>query len=231
MASDFPAMVGMVDGLSSWCRPCHRAAALDHHRRTYIPHPRQPVHGPPKPRVRRDAYRASMIGKSCQLVWLKCQECGVSFTRKRRSDVDARFCSNRCRSMGKVFPSHVKRARPQVSLACMECGVTFTGTPGRRFCTPAHATRFCATEARHRRRAAKYGKGVERISDQAVFVRDGWLCGICGLLIDRELPRTSQIGATIDHIIPLSRGGAHKLSNLQAAHRTCNQRKGARVAA
>jgi 5-methylcytosine-specific restriction endonuclease McrA len=34
---------------------------------------------------------------------------------------------------------------------------------------------------------------------------------------------------TVDHIIPLSKGGAHAVANLQLAHLACNIRKGNRI--
>ncbi len=49
-------------------------------------------------------------------------------------------------------------------------------------------------------------------------------CGICGLPVD-------DADKTIDHIIPLSRGGTNECSNLQIAHSRCNKRKGNRVPA
>jgi 5-methylcytosine-specific restriction enzyme A len=52
----------------------------------------------------------------------------------------------------------------------------------------------------------------------AVIERDGWVCQICGGPIpDGDLH--------IDHIRPVSRGGRNSLSNLQAAHSTCNLKK------
>jgi 5-methylcytosine-specific restriction endonuclease McrA len=55
------------------------------------------------------------------------------------------------------------------------------------------------------------------------------LCALCGQWIDLSL----QYGpgqATIDHIIPRSKGGGHHAANLQMAHRGCNSRKGNRDA-
>lgn len=43
-------------------------------------------------------------------------------------------------------------------------------------------------------------------------------CGICGKQINGEI--------TIDHIIPLSKGGSSAPKNLQPAHRNCNLTKG-----
>lgn len=58
----------------------------------------------------------------------------------------------------------------------------------------------------------------------AVAARSAGVCGICGLVI--------EAGTSIhfDHIIPISRGGAHASENLQVAHARCNLRKGAKAA-
>lgn len=53
----------------------------------------------------------------------------------------------------------------------------------------------------------------------AVFKRDGYRCVDCGT--DEEL--------TVDHVIPLARGGADEMSNYRTRCRPCNSRKGARV--
>lgn len=47
-------------------------------------------------------------------------------------------------------------------------------------------------------------------------------CSLCGLPVKDE-------EKTIDHIIPLSRGGTNECSNLQIAHSSCNKRKGNRL--
>lgn len=60
-----------------------------------------------------------------------------------------------------------------------------------------------------------------------VFERDEWMCHICKQQIDRRLRGEGVwMRATIDHIIPLSRGGPHTYENVAAAHWICNQRKG-----
>lgn len=52
------------------------------------------------------------------------------------------------------------------------------------------------------------------------LLRQGCLCGICGKNIN------NLKDATIDHIIPISKGGHSGLTNLQLAHETCNIKKG-----
>lgn len=52
------------------------------------------------------------------------------------------------------------------------------------------------------------------------------ICGICGKPVDKSLPGTDPMGPTIDHIIPIAKGGhPADISNLQLAHRCCNRQK------
>ncbi len=62
-----------------------------------------------------------------------------------------------------------------------------------------------------------------------VFERDGWVCGICGQLIDPVLKWPEPRSASLDHVLPLAAGGEHTRANTQAAHLICNIRKGART--
>lgn len=47
------------------------------------------------------------------------------------------------------------------------------------------------------------------------------ICGICKKLLTKE--------KEIDHIIPLSKGGKHEISNLQWTHRFCNRSKSNKI--
>lgn len=81
-----------------------------------------------------------------------------------------------------------------------------------------------------RRRALKRGACVESVPRTEVFDRDGWACQISGCLypgepVSLEVSHHDPRYATVDHVIALARGGLHQRSNLQSAHRECNQRK------
>ena len=58
------------------------------------------------------------------------------------------------------------------------------------------------------------------------------VCHLCGLPIDKTLPSTHAKSFTVDHVEPLSLNQDRALdrSNLQAAHRDCNSRKGNKAA-
>lgn len=64
-----------------------------------------------------------------------------------------------------------------------------------------------------------------------VFERDEWTCQLCGAFIDRNLRGPDPMSPSIDHVIPLVRGGDHVYSNMQASHLLCNMRKGSKIAA
>ncbi len=50
--------------------------------------------------------------------------------------------------------------------------------------------------------------------------KNGAICAICGRQID------NMKDCTIDHIIPISKGGRTTVENCQLAHFACNQKKG-----
>ena len=60
-----------------------------------------------------------------------------------------------------------------------------------------------------------------------IFERDGGLCQICGKSMDGVWPE--PLSPSLDHVIPLSLGGAHAPENVQLAHLRCNVSKGARL--
>lgn len=79
------------------------------------------------------------------------------------------------------------------------------------------------------RRARKKGVASEDYSREGVARRDGWRCGICGTPINPHLKWPNRESLSIDHVIPLSRGGSDLASNVQASHLVCNIRKNDKV--
>ena len=50
-------------------------------------------------------------------------------------------------------------------------------------------------------------------------------CGICLEAIDYQAGQYEDLAFQADHIIPVSKGGSNRLSNLRATHRKCNRSK------
>jgi 5-methylcytosine-specific restriction endonuclease McrA len=78
------------------------------------------------------------------------------------------------------------------------------------------------------RRARQVNAPVVEIIDRAAIVeRDGAICQLCLTAVDLSLPHRHPMSLTLDHIIPLAKGGNHSADNLQVAHWRCNSRKNA----
>ena len=56
------------------------------------------------------------------------------------------------------------------------------------------------------------------------------VCGICGHPVDKTLKYPHPMSATVDHIIPLDKGGhPTDINNLQLAHFRCNRLKSNKI--
>ena len=52
------------------------------------------------------------------------------------------------------------------------------------------------------------------------------VCGICGYPVDKTIKSPDPMSKSIDHIIPVSKGGhPSDIENMQLAHRACNRQK------
>ena len=139
---------------------------------------------------------------------------------------------------------------------CADCGETFTPPPNsasrarpRKYCSRACASRVNLELARANRpplkdpaekkramrartalkRARRRTTQVEPVIPSIVFERDGWRCHLCGKKCRTDVDGRHPQGATIDHLIPLSKCGPHTYVNIATAHRACNVSKGNRA--
>ncbi len=80
-------------------------------------------------------------------------------------------------------------------------------------------------ESQGRRRAIREG-GIAEVVDYALILkRDGYFCHICKSDITPETLDAIEF----DHILPIKKGGAHKLANIAVAHISCNKKKWDRI--
>lgn len=124
---------------------------------------------------------------------------------------------------------------------CRVCGVVFTHRkqPGKQMEYRQACSEPCTREL-NRRSNARGGQRY-RARKRAVFVEDvdvlvvadraGWVCGICGQHIDRNLKWPNVGSLSLDHVKPISRGGFHCYANCQPAHFFCNSSKSNRDSA
>lgn len=161
-----------------------------------------------------------------------CSErCRVNASARRRRATPAGQAYYKSRVEAGLYAeaSRKMRARRRVveAMECIYCGVGFERTKGtskvlcgKRECKLAFQLDSC-----HRRNARLREATVEKFTRAEVFERDGWTCGVCGGGVDPGAPARSPWSASLDHIIPLAKGGAHSRENTQCAHLVCNIRK------
>ncbi len=76
----------------------------------------------------------------------------------------------------------------------------------------------------------RYQNGHQRRKIREWLLQTQGECAICGKPIDKTLKTPHPMSAEVDEIIPVSLGGSPiKRSNVQLAHRICNQRKSNKV--
>jgi len=172
-----------------------------------------------------------------------CRNCGVELAPGKR-----KYCSLWCNEVG----AGQRRAEPLPLIPCAlpECGLMFVPHSEKQYCcSEKHAKRVYNhrtrdgvkrppqpwTDARrdrsHRRRAARKGTscGDAPVLMADIAERDGWCCGICGKPVDPQLVWPHRMSRSLDHIVPLSKGGWHMPENVRLAHVSCNSGRGNRL--
>lgn len=158
-----------------------------------------------------------------------CAGCGTPMphaaTGRRRVNCDA------CVDKQRVEAAAALRLTSKPPINCIDCEVEvpvgWHGPGGRKRCDTCAKKKARAIQKRmaNERRAWKYGADSEKFEDIEIFIRDGWRCGLCHKKIDKRLKHPHMMAATVDHVLPYTKGGHHVRTNVIAAHRLCNQRK------
>jgi len=94
--------------------------------------------------------------------------------------------------------------------------------------------KFCSAECNSRahqgtrkmwRRLGIPKGDIPLVSRAYLAERDGLSCHLCRKPLRLETKHPDPGYASIDHVIPLARGGGNDLANLRLAHLVCNLRK------
>lgn len=166
-----------------------------------------------------------------------CQKCHTEAVHERKGHAKllnsvGRMVWNAQRKWRSRVGYHYNRQYIVMSGKCRICGC-----PSRcEGCAGTYCER-CYTESRsrqkrhakHSRRAAVRGAKVEAVNNLLVYERDGWACYLCGVAIRRYVDERAGVmpdEATLDHVVPLSKGGEHSYRNVRACCRACNNAKG-----
>ena len=176
-----------------------------------------------------------------------CAGCGDELDPNM--SMNAHYCSSKCRYEFRDDPCRVECAGgcgerimlsvsslPAGKAKCQDCRRRDADWPRVRTlgtCSkcdrPSQAKDLCASHYGKKWRKdhgkpyySKYAWWIDPKKRYAIYNRDQWTCGLCGLPVDREWDFNSPNAPTLDHIVPRSQGGAHDPSNLTTAHAYCN---------
>lgn len=155
-----------------------------------------------------------------------CPRCGTPFWPWADGVKHARkYCSRACIKRPKAASTAavISRAKPLRALSCRWCGTAFSHAHS----TTAFCTDVCRKRARNQQKKArkKTMRSAPLIPLPLVYLRDQGVCALCVEGVDSTLRSPHPRAATLDHIIPLSKGGAHDEGNVQLAHYGCNSAK------
>lgn len=64
---------------------------------------------------------------------------------------------------------------------------------------------------------------------RARVIREEHTCHLCRLPVDKSLPVTDPMHATVDHLVPWSLGGQDTRQNVALSHSLCNKRRQAKA--
>jgi 5-methylcytosine-specific restriction endonuclease McrA len=121
----------------------------------------------------------------------------------------------------------VVRAMNQPIGACPTCGSEVSG--GRTYCRKQCRRSWQKTGPSGELRRHVLKKGDRSITIAALLERDNGICWLCSapVLVRRGCQPES---ASIDHVLPISKGGLHVWDNVRLAHFGCNAYRGNSVA-
>lgn len=169
-------------------------------------------------RVAVSMYKSSRV----QSAWprmVKCRTCStkVATIPGRRRNVRCARC---------------KPIREVLALTCCECGDRFDHSQYGSLAHPLYCSQRCKWRVAERvRRARVRNANRAAVRRWEIFERDALQCYLCGDHMDAELRVPHPKAPTLDHIVPLSRGGTHEPSNIATACFQCNVYKGSLVIA
>lgn len=160
---------------------------------------------------------------------IRCYECEKIETRNKRL-LEEQFKEQR-RYLYQESKRYESKKQFGFSI-CVNCGKLFIGDT--KYCSSRCLNRKYEGKKEKQRlqRAKQNGEIDKTITLDKLIERDNNICKICNKMCDKQDYEIKDgvfyVGSnypSIDHIIPLSKGGTHTWNNVQLAHMYCNSIK------
>lgn len=180
-----------------------------------------------------------------------CNYCGTPFTTRSKGTLSCSVsCGHWFRHHGPALtskelvrttprrperapsePAHIRTARRLTSGQCRVCESWFVSLHLDVTCSARCKEvkdRELKRQHKDKRRAVKAEAYRADVHRRRVFEADGYRCHLCKRKTDPAKAAPHPRAPTIDHVIPLSKGGTHEPSNCRTACFLCNSSKGDR---
>lgn len=178
-------------------------------------------------RWRRGRDPLELVRKETRFGKRKCARCQTAVDLDKFYNDKSSWCRP-CSAKAKR-DKYAPIAVPLPLVFCVECGTKYSPTRRTNItcsdkCSKQRKTRF-NRQGEMTRRALLTASYVELVDSETVYQRDAWICQLCHDPIDSELVWPNSKSPSVDHVVPLNRGGEHSYKNCQAAHLGCNAGK------
>lgn len=159
-----------------------------------------------------------------------CYQCGKELEGRKK-----KYCSIECQRKASNKKNKEKREAERKGKlrkgVCVVCGKEFeTLQPSQKTCTKACSKTY--KNYRNDHRLNKDNIVDKDITLATLYERDKGICYICKRECDWNDKKGFTVGKTyptIEHLIPLARGGKHSWSNVRLACHECNSKKSATI--
>lgn len=192
-------------------------------------------------------------------IYLRCKDCGYIFKYNKagikpshRSLIICKNCQDiladakdreRCRAKEDKVKHKLELIQQRKEAEekarhhkCERCGKEFVGAPNRKYCSSLCGRRASDSNKEHLRRLRANRTKRDSIQLPLLYKRDKGICWICEKVCnwnDYEIKDGAYIVhadyPTMDHVVPLAKGGTHTWSNVRLACFSCNSYKGAKL--
>lgn len=164
----------------------------------------------------------------------RCKKCLEIKAEARKKEAEqARMDAKEQRDIlkeQKAIQQAIDREARKRYVVCDVCGKQFaTYKLNTKRCSPQCSRKHNNAAATHRKdhRISK-DKRIDNITLASLYERDGGVCYICGEVCRYDVDGNDNMYPSIDHVIPIAKGGTDSWDNVRLAHRICNSIKGSR---
>lgn len=194
-------------------------------------------------------YVSGYTNKECTVL-IRCTVCSGEFERTyhhlttapnlnvcplcRKAQVEKRNNEASAERFRRKLRTRAKEANSARQLEIMFCTVCGAPTHRRKYCSDKCASKVYNAQREAKRRVKIKDAFVDKgINVKTLFRRDNGVCYICGKRCDHkdyvikdDVFIAGDLYPSVDHVVPLCKGGTHSWDNVKLAHRLCNSIKG-----